>query len=101
MKGPICIVLALAFGGVALPALASSSNAWAALESNARKACIAKSGLKDAKIDGKMTDFKNHVVVTVRGKWKPQHMKNKSATFLCLYDKRTKKAETSELGQFP
>lgn len=95
------VFLTLALTGSALPAFASSEAAWKQLETDARKACIVKSDLKEARIDGKITGFEGHVVATVKGKWKPQHMKNKSATFLCLYDKRTKKAETSELGQFP
>lgn len=96
-----CFVLAFALAGVALPAFASSDAAWKQLEVDARKACIVKSDLKDARIDGKITGFEGHVVATVKGKWKPKYMKGAKATFLCLYDKRTKKAETSELGQFP
>jgi hypothetical protein len=100
MKKLGCFVLAFVLTG-ALPAIASSDAAWKQLETDARKACIVKSDLADARIDGKITGFEGHVVATVKGKWRPKYMKGKSATFLCLYDKRTKKAETSELGQFP
>lgn len=101
MRKPGWIFLMLALTGAVFPAFASSDAAWKQLETEARKACIVKSDLKDARIDGKITGFEGHVVATVKGKWKPKYMKGAKATFLCLYDKRTKKAETSELGQFP
>lgn len=95
------LFLSAALAGAALPALASSDDALAELERDAKKACVVASDLKDAKIDGKITGFEGHVVATVKGKWKLKYMGGASATFLCLYDKRTKKAQTSELGQFP
>ncbi|MCE9649541.1 MAG: hypothetical protein K8R18_07950 [Parvibaculum sp.] len=96
-----CVFLTVFLAGSAIPACASSDAAWNDLAREAKRACIVKSDLKDAKIDGKITGFEGHVVATVKGEWKPKYMKGAKATFLCLYDKRTKKAETSELGQFP
>lgn len=87
--------------GAAGLAYASSDDAWSDLDQAVREACVAQSDLKDASIEGKLTDFEGHVVATVQGTWKPDYMKGASATFLCLYDKRAKTAETSEVGQFP
>lgn len=94
------------FGGLVLAsaaglAFASTQDAWSDLDQAVRDACVAQSDLKDAHIEGGLTDFEGHVVATVKGTWKPAHMKGASATFLCLYDKRAKSAQTSEVGQFP
>jgi len=77
-------------------AQAASPDAWAALFKAASASCVAASGLKEAKA-GKPTDFTDKVLVTIDGRWPQPHMKNAAARFACLYDKKAKTAEATEL----
>ena len=75
--------------------LASSADKWAELTQRASAACAKASELKNAKA-GKSTDFSDKVLVLVDGIWPQPHMKNATARFVCLYDKRTQTAEAVE-----
>lgn len=74
---------------------AATPEAWADLMKRASAACITASGLKNAKA-GKPADFSDKVVVPVDGRWPQPHMKNATARFACLYDKRARTAEAAE-----
>jgi hypothetical protein len=97
MTRPAVIALALSTVVVsAVPAGASSSDAWAELWKQASAACVTASGLKDAKA-AKPIDFSDKVLVVIDGRWPQPHMKNAATQFACLYDKRAKTAEATEV----
>lgn len=84
-------------------ALASSDEAWAELDANSKAACIKLSHLTSAKSLTKYPNqFEGSVLVLVRGKRNAQSSSNgqvgEIATFACLYDKVTLKAEISDLA---
>lgn len=94
---PITIISALAILALSTIATqASSPEAWADLYKRASTACAKASELKKSKT-GKPIDFQDKVLVIVDGIWPQPHMKNAPARFACLYDKRTRTAETAEL----
>jgi len=88
-------VLALAILA-AMPAHASSPDAWAELFKRASAACARASDLKKPRT-GTPVDFPDKVLVIVDGIWPQPHMKNAPARFACLYDKRSRTAEAAEL----
>ena len=84
-------------------ALASSDEAWAELYKNSKSACIKLSHLTSAKSLTKYPNqFEGSVLVLVRGERNAQSSSNGQvgdiATFACLYDKVTFKAEISDLA---
>lgn len=84
---------------MATPAFASSDAAWKQGMAQATSACQNASGLKAAAIAGQpilFGDDTGKTALLVTGRWRPAHMKNARATMLCLYDRRTRKAETQE-----
>lgn len=84
---------------VAGPAMASTPAEWSKSAEAAAKACRKASDLKDAKVLGGPLVFSDAAAQTallVTGTWKPRHMKGARATMLCLYDRRSGKAETVE-----
>jgi hypothetical protein len=80
----------------AMPAHASSPDAWAELFKRASAACARASDLKKPRT-GTPVDFPDKVLVIVDGIWPQPHMKNAPARFACLYDKRSRTAEAAEL----
>lgn len=81
---------------------ASSPAAWDAMHSAARKACIAAAGLRAPSVSAPL-DFSDATMKTallVRGTYTQRHMKGATGTFLCLYDRRTRKAEAQEAPGF-
>lgn len=86
----------------ATPALASTPAAWETMHRAAQKACIAAAGLKlptaSRPID--FSDGSAKTALLVRGTYPQRFMKGASGTFLCLYDRRTKKAEAAEAPGF-
>ncbi len=81
------------------PAAASTSAAIAIGDDQATRACLTASGLRGATLAGgplMFSDTMDKTAVLVTGRWKPAHMKRARATMLCLYDRRSKKAETVE-----
>lgn len=93
LAAPSVVAVSLCLGA---PALASSPKAWAELFARASKACIKASELIDATA-GEPLDFQDKVLVMVDGRWPQSHMKNASARFACLYDKRSRRAEAREV----
>ncbi len=83
----------------AVPALASSTAAFAGLDRATARACRSVSGLKDTMIEGAPVRFSDTVGMDARivhGTWPQPHMNGAKATMLCLYDRRAKRAETQE-----
>ena len=84
-------------------AMASSDEAWAELDANSKATCIKSSHLTSAKSLTKFPNqFEGSVLVLVRGKRNAQSSSNgqigETATFACLYNKVTLKAEISDLA---
>ena len=89
----LCVV-----AGTTSSAIATSPDKWADLMQRASAACIKASELKGAK-SGTPVDFSDKVLVMVDGTWPQPHMKNASARFACLYDKRAQTAEANEAAR--
>jgi hypothetical protein len=94
--------LAAAIFLAAMPATASTPAAWTAMYKAAERACTASAGLRTPTVSAPV-DFSDDVgrtALLVRGTY-PQHfMKGATGTFLCLYDRRTKRAEAHEAPGF-
>ena len=85
--------------GLALPALASTSQAWSDAAQAVRAACIQASGLQQARLASDQAIFDDAVgqtAVLVRGKASQAHMKGAAQQMLCLYDRRSQQATTVE-----
>jgi len=83
---------------IAVPASAATPDSYTALDRRSATACRAASGLRDAKV-GPAVRFSDRFLVdarTVTGRWPQPHMKNAAASMLCLYNRRTQRAETQE-----
>ena len=82
-------------------AQASTPAAYAALDARSAKACIAAAGLNRAKVGPviRFSDTTGMDARVVTGTWKPRHMKGAAATMLCLYDRRSRTAETQEMAR--
>lgn len=82
---------------------ASSDDAWAELDENSKATCIELSKLTAAvSLTKYPNQFEENVLVLVRGERNPQSIGNgqlgETATFACLYNKITLKAEISDLA---
>ncbi len=80
---------------------ASTPAAYAALDAQSAKACIAAAGLNKARAGPvvRFSDDTGKDARVVTGTWKPRHMKGAAATMLCLYDRRSGSAETQEMAR--
>ncbi|MNR79255.1 hypothetical protein D3C72_99620 [compost metagenome] len=78
----ICLLGLLA--AFSLPATASTPEAWDALYSASKQACLQKSGLKNAKVIEGPVLFAGDVLYKIRGKWPQAHMKGKTGKVYCL-----------------
>ena len=88
-------VMALALAG---PAVASSPAAWAENNKAGRAACLKAAGLQRASASPVVgfSDVIGRDAMLVRGTYPQRHMKGAKGTMLCLYERRTKKAEAME-----
>ena len=95
---PVVIVAAALLTGLAGAAAASSPAAWRAAEAKGRSACLTASGLREARTSAGVpfNDTVGRTAYLVQGRWPQPHMKNRTATMLCLYDRRSGVAEASE-----
>jgi hypothetical protein len=83
----------------ALPAFASSPDAWAAFDREVVQACTVKSGLRNAKPASEQILFpegRREVALLVGGTYPQKHMKGARGTMLCLYDPDSKTAKIAE-----
>ena len=83
---------------LASPAVASTPSAAAGMQRASARACRAASDLDAAKIVGRVgfSDDFGVEALLVGGTWRPRHMRGARATMLCLYDRRTRRAEVQE-----
>ncbi len=84
---------------LAVPSYAATPASYIALDRQTSTACIAASGLKDATV-GAPLRFSDRFLMdarTVTGTYPQAHMKGATGTMLCLYNRRTKRAETQEM----
>ncbi|WP_420139088.1 hypothetical protein [Sphingomonas sp.] len=90
------VLAAFLLPSLAAPAQASTDAAWAASTKAGRAACIAAANLARPTVSAPL-NFSDQVgrdAMLVRGRYKQRYMKNAPSTMLCLYDRRTHKAET-------
>ncbi len=82
----------------ATPAAASSTAAWSAGNTAARTACLRVAGLAAAHASGPIlfSDVAGRTAFLVTGRYRQRFLKNQPGQMLCLYDRRTKRAEASE-----
>ena len=94
------VLLSLAAVTLAVPASASTPGAYAALDQRTSAACIAASGLRDAAV-GPVMRFSDTFLMDARsvtGVYPQAHMKGAKGAMLCLYNRKTKRAETQEMA---
>ena len=92
-------LLMFAFAGFASLANASSTEACNALDKAVIDSCVKASQLKNAKPAGTSALFDDAVgynALLIKGQYKQAFMKNKTGTELCLYDRKNKKAVSTE-----
>lgn len=99
MKFASPLVILFGFAIISSEADASSDAAWAELAAKMTKACLKASDLDAAKVTWSTLDFETKTAALVTGKWKPKHMKGQKAAMLCLYDKKTGRAEVQEFDR--
>ncbi|WP_413625744.1 hypothetical protein [Luteibacter sp. Lutesp34] len=95
-------VFILAGLACATAAGASTPAAWKDYDQRLTKACIAASGLKDAKPVGGPIQYDDRVPVTalvLAGRYPQKHMKNRPGRELCVWDRKAEKAYVSEADQ--
>lgn len=94
MTGRPMLLLAL----IATPVVASSPAAWAVHDHAARAACIAAAGLTGAAVSAPLlfSDAAGKAAMLVSGRWPQARMKGRQGAMLCLFDRRTGKAEAIE-----
>lgn len=78
---------------------ASSDEAWAELAAKMTKACMLASDLDAAAVTWSTLDFESKTAALVTGRWKAKHMKGQKTAMLCLYDKRSGRAEVQEFDR--
>lgn len=88
-------------GSVVAPmaAQASGPEAWAQHDKDVVAACVTASGLNKAKAQGQPVVFDDRIAQTallVSGTYPQKHMAGKKGQMLCLYDRKTKTAQTQE-----
>jgi hypothetical protein len=94
--GPILGSLLLLM--IPMSASASTDAAWAASTKAGRAACIAAANLARPTVSAPL-NFSDQVgrdALLVRGIYKQRFMKGARGTMLCLYDRRTHRAEVAE-----
>lgn len=90
------VAVAAAF---AVPAIASSPDAWAEHEAAVTQACATATGFKNAKAHTKLIMFDDSVgydAIIITGEWPNEHMMGATGEMLCLYNKSTQTAVVSE-----
>lgn len=92
------VVAALSLGAAATAVWAASPQAYAELDRQSAAACITASGLRQASV-GPPVRFSDAVGIdarTVSGVYTQPHMRAARGTMLCLYNRRTRRAEVQE-----
>ncbi|NJR49814.1 MAG: hypothetical protein HC780_09870 [Leptolyngbyaceae cyanobacterium CSU_1_3] len=95
-------LFALIVGGLlvtGITAEASSPDAWRQHSQEVTNRCIKVSGLRNAQPAGQIVSFGDNAgydALLVRGNYPQPTMNNQVGQFLCLFDRRTRQAYTSE-----
>ncbi|WP_369927329.1 hypothetical protein [Xanthomonas sp. NCPPB 2632] len=87
---------------LAVAAQASTPAAWKDHDRQLTQACIAASGLKDARPVGGPIAYDDRVPVTalvLAGRYPQKHMNNRPGRELCVWDRKAGKAYVSEADQ--
>jgi hypothetical protein len=98
VKGFVLALIAVSV----VPAHASTPSAWKDYDQRVTQACVAASGLKDAKPVGGLVKYDDRVPVTalvLAGRYPQKHMKNAPGRELCVWDRKAEKAYVSEADQ--
>ncbi|WP_448096852.1 hypothetical protein [Luteibacter yeojuensis] len=93
------IVVVVIFAGIAQ---ASTPGAWKDYDQRLTRACIAASGLRDAKPVGGPIRYDDRVPVTalvLAGRYPQKHMDHRPGRELCVWDRKAGKAYVSEADQ--
>lgn len=88
---------------LAATADAATTRSYSKLDRQTSAACIAASGLRAATV-GTVVRFSDGFLMDARivtGTYPQPHMKGAKGTMLCLYNRRTKRAETQEMVSTP
>lgn len=96
----ILILSILAAATCAAPVYASTPGSYAALDRQTTAACAKASALRDASV-GPVVRFSDRFAMdarTVTGTYPQLHMKGAKGTMLCLFDRRTRRAEVQEMA---
>lgn len=94
-------LLGLALAAAALPASASSPQAWNAYGQQVLKACVAASRLRNPKPAGERVDLPGRSeapisALLLEGGYPQPHMAGRRGLELCLYDGASRKARVAE-----
>ena len=98
-------LLGLALLSAALPAGASTPQAWTAYGQQVVKACLVASGLRNPKPAGERVDLPGRgealsSVLLIEGTYPQSHMAGRRGLELCLYDGASRKARVAEADRF-
>ena len=83
-------------------ATASSPAAWSAHDREVAQSCTSASGLKNARASGEAMVFDDSTGMTallVTGRYPQPHMKNRSGSVLCLFDRKKREATVTPADQ--
>jgi hypothetical protein len=97
----ICLMLGLFMA--AATGEASSPDEWEKHQKEVAATCAKASGLKNARTMGEAVQFGDDIgfdAVMIRGRYPQPHMKNAVGHALCLFDRKTRRAECSETTQW-
>ena len=89
------LLTAAALASLSAAALASSPEAWQQLDQRVARACIAASGLSQAKMIAEKASFSDQVAVELRI-IEGYNSQSVIDVKLCAYDRRTGRAATAE-----
>jgi hypothetical protein len=103
-----CRALILLLSGVAAaagvsPVGASSPEAWAAHRTEVVAKCSQASGLRNARLMGRLIEYDDSVGFTaalIVGTYPQPHMKGQPGKSLCLFDKRSRTAQAAPADDF-
>lgn len=82
----------------ASPALSATPEAWSSHEAEVIAKCIEASGLTEARLVGELIEYDDSVGFTaalISGTYAQPHMRNQAGRSLCLFDKRSRKANAA------
>lgn len=83
---------------LALPAHATTPDAWKSHKAEVIAKCTKASGLQDAKLVGELIEYDDSIGLTaalIAGTYPQPHMRNKPGRSLCLFDKRSRTANVA------